>query len=155
MSALGQHKSLPGCKLHTTKLAHHLAAGLCASWWCAPRLCVIQLGCVEGHPWTMKNTACKTARNIQNWAKTSINQLIPIDRKTLTHCGLVTQYAKNRFGSTFAPVMAYCLLAPSHYLYQCWLFITWVLSQSHKSNLQRNTHDMNRYHHSTFELCVT
>ena len=35
---------------HTTEPAHHRAAGLCAARWRAARLCVIRLGCAEGHP---------------------------------------------------------------------------------------------------------
>ena len=37
-------KGLPIWVTHTTEPAHHQAAGLCAAWWCAARLCVIQLG---------------------------------------------------------------------------------------------------------------
>ena len=45
-----------------------------------------------------------------------------ISNSCLTHCGLVTPYG-DRSGSTLAQVMAYCLMAPSHYLNQCWLII--------------------------------
>ena len=41
----------------------------------------------------------------------------------LTHCGLVTPYG-DRSGSTLALAMACCLMAPSHYLNQCWLIIS-------------------------------
>ena len=44
----------------------------------------------------------------------------------------------HRSGSTLAQVMACCLTAPSHYLNQCWLFISkthWHLS---KGNFSRN-----------------
>ena len=34
---------------------------------------------------------------------------------------------RNRSGSTLARVMAYCLMAPSHYLNQCWLLINEAL----------------------------
>ena len=44
----------------------------------------------------------------------------------LTHCGLVTAYGA-RSGSTLAQVMAWCLMAPSHYLNQCWLLISEVI----------------------------
>ena len=39
----------------------------------------------------------------------------------LTHWGLVTPYGDNNSGSTLAQEMACCLMAPSHYLNQCWL----------------------------------
>ena len=44
----------------------------------------------------------------------------------LTHCGLVTPYGDMDFGSTLAQVMTCCLMAPSHYLNQCWLIISEV-----------------------------
>ena len=43
----------------------------------------------------------------------------------LTHCGLMTPYG-DRSGSTLAQLMACCLMAPSHYLNQCWLIISEV-----------------------------
>ena len=44
----------------------------------------------------------------------------------LTHCGLVLPYGDKWYGSTLAQVMACCLMAPSHYLNQCWLTISEV-----------------------------
>ena len=44
-------RGLPIRVTHTTEPALHRAAGLCAAWWCAARMCVIRLGCLEGHPW--------------------------------------------------------------------------------------------------------
>ena len=44
-----------------------------------------------------------------------------------------------RSGSTLAQVMACCLMAPSHYLNQCWLIIKEVLWQSYDSNITRDT----------------
>ena len=41
----------------------------------------------------------------------------------LTHCGLMMPYGNNRSGSTLAQVMACCLIAPNHYVNQCWLII--------------------------------
>ena len=55
----------------------------------------------------------------------------------LTHCGLVTLYG-DRSGSTLAQVMACCLMAPSHYLNQCWLMISDVLWHSPDSNFTKN-----------------
>ena len=40
-----------------------------------------------------------------------------------------------RSGSTLAQVMAYCLTAPSHYLNQCWRFISKVHWHSYEGNL--------------------
>ena len=39
----------------------------------------------------------------------------------LTHCDLVTSCKRQGSRSTLAQVMACCLMAPSHYLNQCWL----------------------------------
>ena len=42
---------------------------------------------------------------------------------------------RQRSGSTLAQVMACCLMAPSHYLNQCWLInspVTFILGQFHK-----------------------
>ena len=39
-----------------------------------------------------------------------------------------------RFGSTLAQVMACCLMAPSHYLNQCWLVISKVQKHSYEKN---------------------
>ena len=41
--------------------------------------------------------------------------------------------------STLAQVMACCLIAPSHYLNQCWLMISEVLWHSPDSNFTENT----------------
>ena len=49
----------------------------------------------------------------------------------LTHCSLVIWWHKS--WSTLAQVMACCLMAPSHYLNQCWLIISevpWHLSEA-------------------------
>ena len=51
---------LPIRVTHTTELAHNRAAGLCAVRWCAARLCVIRLGCVEGHPCSSRYIANTT-----------------------------------------------------------------------------------------------
>ena len=56
-----------------------------------------------------------------------------------THCGLVTSYGDTGSRSTLAQVMACCLMAPSHYLNQCWLMISEVLSHSPDSNFTQNT----------------
>ena len=50
---------------------------------------------------------------------------------------------RHRSGSTLAHVMACCLMAPSHYLNQCWLVINKVQWHSPKSNFTRNTATIN------------
>ena len=46
---------------------------------------------------------------------------------------------RHRHGSTLAQVMACCLMAPSHYLNQCWLLISKVQSNSSVDNFTRGT----------------
>ena len=46
-------------------------------------------------------------------------------------------------GSTLAQVMACCLMAPSHYLSQCWLIISEVMWYSHVGNFTGNAPDIN------------
>ena len=43
----------------------------------------------------------------------------------------------HRSGSTWVQVMAWCLVAPSHYLNQCWLIINGVLWPSAETNFLR------------------
>ena len=47
----------------------------------------------------------------------------------------------HRSWSTLAKVMACCLMAPSHYLNQCWLFIKGVLWHSPENDLTRSAHE--------------
>ena len=51
---------------------------------------------------------------------------------------------RQRTGSTLAQVMACCLMAPSHYLNQCWLIISEVLRHSPEGNFTGNAPDI--YH---------
>ena len=63
----------------------------------------------------------------------------------------------HRSGSTLAQVMACCLMAPSHYLNQCWLMISEVLWHSPDSNFTENTWDiycLNEFEISLFETVV-
>ena len=55
-----------------------------------------------------------------------------------------------RSGSTLVQVMACCLMAPSHYLNQCWLMTKEVLWHSLDSNFTENTSDI--YHWNEFEI---
>ena len=47
---------------------------------------------------------------------------------------------RHRFGSTLAQVMACCLMAPSHYLNQCWVIINEVPWFSSESNFTESAH---------------
>ena len=62
----------------------------------------------------------------------------------LTHCGLVTPY-NNRSESTWAQVMACCLMAASHYPNQCWLVISEVQWQSPEGNFTKVTSAINHH----------
>ena len=44
--------------------------------------------------------------------------------QSLTRCGLSDCLWQQRSGSALAQVMAWCLMAPSHYLNRCWLIIS-------------------------------
>ena len=54
----------------------------------------------------------------------------------LTHSGLVTPFGKNKSGLTLVQIMTCCLMAPSHYLDQCWLIINKVQRHSSEKNSQ-------------------
>ena len=56
----------------------------------------------------------------------------------------------HRSGSTMTKVMACCLMAPSHYLNQCWYIISRVMCHSPKGNNSRNAHEIN--HHNSLEI---
>ena len=47
---------------------------------------------------------------------------------------------QHRSGPTLAQVMAWCLMAPSHYMNQCWLFISEVLWHSPESTFIVSAH---------------
>ena len=54
----------------------------------------------------------------------------------------------HRFESTSAQAMACCLMAPSHYLKQCWLNINKVHQHTFERNFTRDTSTINHlYHH--------
>ena len=48
---------------------------------------------------------------------------VSVSRNCSTHWPLLTPYGDKRTWSTLVQVMAYCLMAPSHYLNLWWLFI--------------------------------
>ena len=66
----------------------------------------------------------------------------------LTHCCLVMPYG-DRSGSTLAHVMACFLMAPSHYLNQCWFIISKVQWHSYQGNFTRDASAIN--HLNPFE----
>ena len=51
---------------------------------------------------------------------------------------------RQRSGSTLARVMACCLMAPSHYLNQCWLIISKALWHSSEGIIMRRFEDTNQ-----------
>ena len=64
----------------------------------------------------------------------------------------------HRSRSTLAQVMAWCLMAPSHYLNQCWLIINEVMWHSPENNFARSALEFNPYHvfrDQTFEITTT
>ena len=89
-------------------------------------------------PSCMHNTMCYATWH-NRWATTIRTYRIVWSRYNLglNHCGLVTPYWRHRFRSTLARVMAWCLMAPSHYLSQCWLIISGVLWHAPESNFTR------------------
>ena len=52
-----------------------------------------------------------------------------------------------RSGTTLAQVIACCLMAPSHYLNQCWLIMSKVRWHSSKGNFARDTSSINYQNH--------
>ena len=58
----------------------------------------------------------------------------------LTHCGSLWQH---RSGSTLPQVIVCCLLAPSHYLNQCWLVISEIKWQSPEDDYTKDSSDIN------------
>ena len=53
-----------------------------------------------------------------------------------------------RFWSTLAQVMAWCLMAPSHYLNQYWLIISEVLWNSPEGNFKENAQNIYPWYES-------
>ena len=60
--------------------------------------------------------------------------------------------SRHRSGSTLAQVMACCLLAPSHYLNQCWLVISRVRRPSFEDIITRRSEDTNQS--IKIEICI-
>ena len=54
---------------------------------------------------------------------------------------------RQRSGSTLAQVMAWCLMAPSHYLNRCWLIISKVEWDSTKSKFTRDNSAINHWNY--------
>ena len=80
-------------------------------------------------------------------------------RTCLTHCvGRSNTIWWYRSGSTLAQVMACCLMAPSHYLNQCWLNINWIPHHSFQRYVYLNAEDTNpnvMFKMYTFEITAT
>ena len=69
------------------------------------------------------------------------NYIILSYKGSLTYCGLMTPYG-DISGPTLAQVMDWHLMAPSHYLKQCWLIIIEVLWHSPEGNFTGNAQDI-------------
>ena len=82
---------------------------------------------------------------------------LPLDYKELTHYGLVMLYG-DWSGSTLAQIMACCLMAPSHYLNQCWLLISevlWHLPESNSTVRAPATTLYDEFENYTFQIAAT
>ena len=93
----------------------------------------------EANPWETAVDLVKERilfQLLNNWAfflkcelKSNIDGLVLNMLNSLWPCDTIW---RQRSGSTLAQVMAFCLMAPSHYLNQCWLIISkvqWHLSK--------------------------
>ena len=78
----------------------------------------------------------------------SVNHISIFITRPLTHC--YTIYG-HRSESALAQVMAWCLMAPSHYQNQCWLIISEVLWHSPEGSFIRNAQDISPW----FNLKIT
>ena len=87
-----------------------------------------------------------TPRNVCSWRKITRQLLYSV-----THCGLVMSYG-DRSRPTLAQIMDCCLMAPSHYLNQCWLIIKGVLWHSPASISQVL---MNLIHNKCLEITLS
>ena len=92
----------------------------------------------------------------------------PVMARLLTHiCVTRPQWVNSlwpsdliylRSWSTLIQVMAYCLIAPSHYLNQCWLTIKEILWHPFHGNVYLNTQVINpkvMFEIYTFEITAT
>ena len=78
-----------------------------------------------------------------------------VNHSRLGHSDTIWQH---RSASTLAQVMACCLMAPSHYLNQCWLLINEVLWHSSESNSTANakvTSLCDEFEDYTFKISAT
>ena len=75
----------------------------------------------------------RTGSNLEHWYWPLLNSLWPSDT--------IWQHKSE---STLAQVMACCLMAPSHYLNQCWLIISKVRWHSSDSNFTRDNSAFNQ-----------
>ena len=90
----------------------------------------------------------QTAISFGTWKSNVISHLCmnvihhpcPQHHDCLTHCCLVMPYTSR---STLTQVIAWCLMAPSHYLNKCGLMVTGVLWHSPEINFIRIAHELN------------
>ena len=63
----------------------------------------------------------------------------------LTHCGLMTPYGDTDLGQHWLRYLACCLMAPSHYLNQCWLIFSKVQWHSVEGDLTKDSSPINQW----------
>ena len=74
-------------------------------------------------------------------------EMVPIYQISINSLGPSDAIWRQRSGSTLAQVMACCLMAPSHYLNQCWLIINNVEWHSSKGKFTRDTSAINHWNY--------
>ena len=73
--------------------------------------------------------------NFTTWR--TIRDMVQANTLRLNWFGPSEAIWQHKSGSTLAQVMACCLMAPSHYLNQCWFLISGVLRRSAESNFTK------------------
>ena len=71
----------------------------------------------------------------QTWGDLMMTQLSENYIWWVNSLWLIDVIWQHRFGSTLTQVMACCLMAPSHYLIQCWLIIMYIYICVSKLNI--------------------
>ena len=104
-------------------------------------LCYLKLPCYQRHIKMLKFYDCEVAYML----------ITSMFLMTFTHLYPCDAIRWHRSGSILAQVIACCLVAPSHYLNQCWLLISEVLYSS-ESNFTARASANIRY--NEFEKCT-
>ena len=115
--------------------------------WCEMLFIVISFWCFLGIILHWKDLESCSHMMISMWALTHLPLVLHIYVSELGHLWFNSLWPSDaiwwyRRGSTLAQVMACCLMAPSHYLNQCWLIISEVLWHSPDGNFTWNAQDI-------------